>query len=288
MMGIEVKNVTKNFGGTRALDDVSLQIENKKIYGLLGNNGAGKTTLLNIITNRLYSDTGEVLIDGEQAVDNDRSLGKVFMMGEQNLYPDDMRVKKAFKVTAQFYPDFDLDYAHRLAETFGLNVKKKITSLSTGYSSIFRLILALSVNVPYLLLDEPVLGLDARHRDMFYKILIEKYADNACTIIISTHLIQEVANLIEHTLIIRDGKIIKDMPRETLLADSYTVSGPAGLVEQYISGRNVLSESSLGGLRTVCLQGQPDRAALVPGLETGSVNLQDYFINLMNGEDEKL
>ena len=144
----------------------------------------------------------------------------------------------------------------------------------------------MSVNTPYLLLDEPVLGLDARHRDMFYKMLIEKYAENECTIIISTHLIQEVANLIEHTLIIRDGRIIKDMPRETLLADSYTVSGPAGLVEKYISGREVISASSLGGLKTACLQGQPERSDLSPGLEIGSVNLQDYFISLMNGKDE--
>lgn len=285
-MAIEVKGVTKRFGGTTALDNVSVTLGEQKIYGLLGNNGAGKTTLFNLITNRLYADSGKITIDGETAADNDRALGKIFMMGEQNLYPEDMRVKKAFLVSKVFYPGFDLDYANLLAEKFELNTKKKITSLSTGYASIFRLILALAVNTPYLLLDEPVLGLDARHRDMFYKLLIEKYARDSCTIVVSTHIIQEVANLIEHTLIIRDGKIIRDMPKEELLAGSYTVSGAAAAVEEYIKGKKVISEERVGGLRTACVEGQPE-GEVPAGLELGRTNLQDYFISLMNGGNAK-
>lgn len=286
-MGIEIKNVSKSFGSTRALDQVSLSIAEGKIYGLLGNNGAGKTTLLNIITNRLYPDNGEVLIDGGLVADNDRALGKVFLMGEQNLYPDDMRVNKAFAVTRLFYPNFNIQYANELACRFELNTKKKITSLSTGYASIFRFVLALSVNTPYLLLDEPVLGVDAQHRDMFYKLLIEKYSENPCTILISTHLIQEVANLIEHALIIKNGRIIKDMPREELLESGYTVSGPAALVTSYLSGRKVLSVSSLGGLKTACVQGKAESDDLPAGLELGHLGLQDYFISLMNEEENK-
>jgi ABC-2 type transport system ATP-binding protein len=285
-MAIEIKNVSKSFGSTRALDQVNIRIREKCIVGLLGNNGAGKTTLLNVITNRLYPDAGEVTVDGEPVADNDQALSKLFMMGEQTLYPEDMRVRKAFEVSARLYPEFDLRRAKELSEMFELNVRKKITALSTGYNSIFKLIVALSVNTPYLLLDEPVLGLDARHRDMFYKLLIEKYAQNDCTIIVSTHLIQEISNLIEHTLIIRNGRIIKDMPRDELLAGSYTVSGPAGLVDSYLEGKTVITQNNLGGLKTACLQGTPDDQNLTAGLEIGSVNLQDYFISLMNGEEE--
>ena len=284
---IEIKNVSKNFGSTRALDQVNIQIRENCIVGLLGNNGAGKTTLLNVITNRLYPDSGEVTVDGEPVADNDNALSKLFMLGEQTLYPEDMRVRKAFEVSARLYPDFDLERAKELAAMFDLNTRKKITALSTGYTSIFKLIAALSVNTPYLLLDEPVLGLDARHRDMFYKLLIEKYAQSNCTIIVSTHLIQEISNLIEHTLIIRNGRIIKDMPRDELLAGNYKISGPAGLVDRYLEGRTVISQSSLGGLKTACLQGTPDEQTLTTGLELGSVNLQDYFISLMNGEEEQ-
>ena len=170
---------------------------------------------------------------------------------------------------------------------FWAEYQKKIATLSTGYTSIFRLVLALSVNTPYLLLDEPVLGIDAQHRDIFYKLLIEKYSEYPCTILISTHLIQEVANLIEHTFIIKNGRIIKDMPREELLDGGYTVSGPAALVANYISGRRVLSVSNLAGLKTACVQGKPEQTALPAGLELGNLGLQDYFISLMNEEENK-
>ena len=103
-MAIELKNVSKSFGGVKALSGVSVSFGGGKIYGLLGSNGAGKTTMLNIITNRLYADSGEVLIDGERAPGRDRALGKVYMMAEQNLFPDSMKVKAAISVTADFIP----------------------------------------------------------------------------------------------------------------------------------------------------------------------------------------
>lgn len=281
-MGIEIKNVTKRFGDTTALDDVSLQFGGNRIYGLLGNNGAGKTTLLNIISNRLFPSTGQVLLDGEESAENDKALGQIFLMSEDNLYPDDMRVRRAFGVAQQFYPDFDMAYAQEIAQQFGLKMRKKIKSLSTGYASIFRLIMALSVNVPYLLLDEPVLGLDAQHRDMFYKLLLKKYAEKPCTVVISTHLISEAAPLIEHAVILKEGKLIRDMPVEEMLSGAYYVSGPGRLVDEFIAGRRVLSLNAIGGVKTACLEGPAGPAP--EGLEISRAQLQDYFISLMNEE----
>ena len=215
-MAIELKNVSKSFGGVHALSDVSLSFGGGKIYGLLGPNGAGKTTLLNIITNRLYADCGEVLIDGESAPGRDRALGKVYMMAEQNLFPDSMKVKGALKITADFIPSFDLELAMELAEKFGLPMNKKVKALSTGYSSIIRLVLALSAGTPYVIFDEPVLGLDAQHRDMFYRLLMEHCGGGGQTVILSTHLIQEAAPLIEHAVIIKGGKILRDTSAEEL------------------------------------------------------------------------
>ncbi|MCI2056922.1 MAG: ABC transporter ATP-binding protein [Oscillibacter sp.] len=285
-MSIEIRNVTKQFGDTLALDHVSLTLEENKIYGLLGNNGAGKSTLLSIITDRQKATEGCVLVDGENVSGNDAALGKLFLVGEQNLFPDDMKVKRAFDTAQMFYPNFDRAYAEATAEKFGLNLKKKITALSTGYASIFRLILGLSVNTPYLFFDEPVLGLDAQHRDLFYRLLVEKYAENPCTIVISTHLIAEVANLIEHTIIIRTGRILKNLPTEELMADAFTVSGPAATVDAFTSGRHILTSSTLGGLKTACVQGVPE-GELPVGLELSKINLQDYFISMMEEEDQK-
>lgn len=283
-MSIEISSISKHFGRTAALDGVSITFEPGHIYGLLGNNGAGKSTLLSILTDRQRPDGGVVLVDGENVINNDKTLHKIFMVGEQNFFPDDMKVKRAFRVMTYFYPDFDLDYAKKLSKEFGLDVRKKIPNLSTGYSSIFRLILGLAVNVPYLIFDEPVLGLDAQHRELFYRLLIEKVSENPATVILSTHLIAEVENLVDHTVILREGRVLRDAPTEELLSAACTLSGPAALVEEYTQGKEILASHSLGGLRSVTLQGAlPDQ--LPPGLEKGKMSLQDYFVSLQEAED---
>ena len=284
-MAIEFQHITKTFGDTRALEDVSLTLEEGKIYGLLGNNGAGKSTLLNILTGRLCPDSGTVTVDGAPA-GSDAALSRLFLVGEKNLYPDDMKVKRALDTAELFYPDFDRAYAENLAKQFELPLNKKISSLSTGYGSIFRIVLGLSVNTPYVLFDEPVLGLDAQHRDLFYKLLVRKYAESPCTMVISTHLIAEVADLIEHTVIIRKGRILQDAPTEALTAACWAVSGPAGLVDGWAAGRNVLTTTALGGLKTVCVRGAVEED-LPAGLERRRVGLQEYFISLMEEEDQR-
>ncbi len=282
-MSIQIQHITKTFRETRALDDVTLTLDAGHIYGLLGNNGAGKTTLLNIMTNRIYPDRGTVTVDGKSVFGQDETLNSMFLMGKQNLFPNEIRVQRAFSITESFYPHFDRAYALALAQRFKLNLRQKVSSLSTGYASIFRLITALSVNAPYILFDEPVLGLDAGHRDLFYKILIEKCAEASCTVILSTHLIQEVADIVEHVVIIHNGRILRNQSCESLLADSHRVTGSAELVDAYAKDRRVLSSSTIGGLKTVSLQGQA--TPLPDGLEVDRMNLQEYFIELTRGED---
>ena len=191
-----------------------------------------------------------------------------------------------FPAGVQYYQIEDLDRAMELAKEFGLPLKKKITSLSTGYASIFRLVLGLSVNTPYILFDEPVLGLDAQHRDLFYRLLIEKYSQEPCTILISTHLIAEVEHIVDHTIILREGKILRDAPTDELMEDTYALSGPAGMVDQYAEGKNILSSHTLGGLKTVSIQGTPD-TNLPIGLEVSPMSLQDYFISLQEACERK-
>lgn len=281
MSGIEVKNVTKNYGDVCALNNVSLCFEENKIYGLLGRNGAGKSTLLNVITGRVFADSGNVLVDGELAAENDKALSKMYLMSEKTYYPENMKIKDAFLWSKHFYPNFDAEYAMKIAKLFELNTKKAVKSLSTGYASIFKLVIALSVNTPYILLDEPVLGLDANHRDLFYRTLIEKYSENPCTIIISTHLIEEVSNVIEDIVIIKHGKVIENESREELLSKGYTVTGSASVVDAYVVNKKVIGIDSLGGLKTAYVLGVMDHK--VPeGIEVTRLDLQKLFIQLTN------
>ena len=274
---IEIKGITKDFKNTRALNNVNLTFEENKIYGLLGRNGAGKSTLLKIISNRIFTDSGSVTVDGINSMEDDRALSKIYIMSESNLYPPKMKIKNIFKWTKEFYPAFDLDYANKLSKAFNLNVNKNTRSLSTGYNSIFKIIIALSVNVPYLFLDEPVLGLDANHRDLFYRFLIEKYSENPFCCVISTHLIEEVS-----TVIIKNGEVIKNQTRDSLLESGFTISGSASAVDSFINGREVIGFDSIGGLKTAYILGEVNKSEVPDGLEITAMDLQKLFVQLTN------
>lgn len=280
-MTLEMKNVTKRFGGNPALDRVSLRFEGPRIYGLLGRNGAGKTTLMNLIAGRLFPTEGEILLDGQPMAENDAALGQVFSMSETNYFPEGMEVCEVFSTLKTLYPQFDRDYADELCGKFELNVLKKNNKLSTGFGTILKLVAGMASGAPILLLDEPVLGLDANNRDLFYRELLENYDKHPRLIIFSTHIIEEAAKLIERAVIIRSGRVILNEEVDTLLAGAYSVSGPAGAVDDYVSGKDVLGSDVLGGLKTTYLRGEP-AGQLPQGLELGKMSLQKLFIELTN------
>lgn len=280
MSRIEVKSITKTFGEVTALKNVNVCFEDGHIYGLLGRNGAGKTTLLNLITGKMFPNGGEITMDGEPVLENDNALSKMYCMTELNLYPEKMRVKEAFRWSAAFYPRFDRDYAQKLCEKFELNPKQKVKDLSTGYSSIFKIIVALACGSEIAIFDEPVLGLDANHRELFYKELIENFSATQRTFILSTHLIEEAAALIDRVVIIKSGEIIMDDETQNVLAMGYMVSGPATAVDEFIKDKKVLGCDTLGGLKSAYLMGVCGDAPA--GLEVGKLDLQKLFIQLTN------
>ncbi len=286
MNAIEIKNVSMNYGAVQALKNVSAAFGQEKIYGLLGRNGAGKTTLINLITNRLFSSEGEIAVEGQNVVENDHALSRVFAMTEQNLVPEGMRVKKAMDWAKEFYPEFDTAYALSLAQKFGLNVNKKNKQLSTGYGSIFKLILTMASGAPILIFDEPVLGLDAPHRELFYQELLTLFAKRPCTVILSTHLIDEAARVIEQAVILDEGKIILNQPVEELLSRAHSVAGEAAAVAEYCKNKQVIFEQSMGNFKMAAvLDCEKDHAlAQTLKLEFGGIELQKLFIYLTKSE----
>lgn len=288
---IKITNLSKDYDDFRVLDNVTLTIEENKIYGLLGRNGAGKTTLLNIITNRIFPTEGNITIDGENVIENNKAIGKVYFMTEQDLYPEGMKIKNLYKWTKEFYENFDIDYALSLSEKFGLNINKKFKELSTGYSSIFKIIVTLASGAEILLFDEPVLGLDANHRDLFYKELVTNYIEKPKTIILSTHIIEEVSEILEKVIIIKDGKILGDKEVEGLLDEAYIVSGASEKVEKYIENKKCINIESIAGFKAATIIGKVsdiNKEELIKlGLEVSRVELQKLFIHLTGKGDVK-
>ena len=290
MSVIEVVNVSKRYETVQALDTVSLTLADDRIYGLLGRNGAGKTTLLNVITNRVFADSGHVLIDGEPAIENDRVQSGVCCMSGKVAHPAEMRVVDAFRWSREFYRDFGIEYARELAQRFRLPPNKRLKGLSTGYSSIFNFIVTLASGAPVIMFDEPVLGVDANYRELFYRELLAHYSEHPRMVILSTHIIDEVAELLDDVMILKEGRLILAEPVDSLLRQSYSVSGAGEVVDRYSLGRNVIREESIGRLKTATIvqarTGDDDRAIRELGLEMNARTLQDIFVGLTNSEGE--
>lgn len=281
-MKLSCHNLTRKFGDTTALNGVNLCLDEPKIYGLLGRNGAGKTTLLRLITNYIQPTEGSITLDEQNVWENEKAQHQIFLVTETSYFAE-MNAHKLIQLMSEIYPSFDkqqcLDYAKR----FELDLNKKYTALSTGYKSVLRAVLSLSVHTPFLFLDEPTLGMDAFHRELFYKLLIESYSESPSCILLSTHLISEVEGLLENVIILDHGKVLIDESSKQLLAQGYCVSGRISDVDDYCSGKNVIGSSVVGGLKTTAILGE--REQVPDTLEVTGLSLQQLFVQLVGSEN---
>ena len=281
-MKLSCHNLTRKFGDTTALNGVNLCLDEPKIYGLLGRNGAGKTTLLRLITNYIQPTEGSITLDEQNVWENEKAQHQIFLVTETSYFAE-MNAHKLIQLMSEIYPSFDkqqcLDYAKR----FELDLNKKYTALSTGYKSVLRAVLSLSVHTPFLFLDEPTLGMDAFHRELFYKLLIESYSESPSCILLSTHLISEVEGLLENVIILDHGKVLIDESSEQLLAQGYCVSGRISDVDDYCSSKNVIGSSVVGGLKTTAVLGE--REQVPDTLEVTGLSLQQLFVQLVGSEN---
>jgi ABC-2 type transport system ATP-binding protein len=278
-MTLKISHLSKRYKEKTALDNVSLEFSPDSIYALLGNNGAGKSTLLNIITNRTFASAGTVTLDGEDAQDNSSALRHMYLMSEDNMFPASMKVSEIFASTEHFYGGFDWDLAHHLIDGFELDTRQSFKKLSTGYRTITKLIAALCVPVDYVFLDEPVLGLDASHREFFYREFMQIFTDRPRGLVISTHLIEEISHLIEKVIIIDHGEILEQGEAEKMTAAAFSVEGFPDLVNAFTSDLEVLSVNRITGHMTAYIKGTIP-TPVPQGLTVNYLGLQDYFVQL--------
>ena len=279
---IEVKNLTKRYRDTVAVDDVSFTIEKNTIYGLLGRNGAGKTTVMSILTAQNFATSGVVRIFGEQPYENARVLSRMCFVRESQKYPDDALAKHAFATARLFFPNWDEDLAQRLIEDFQLPSKTRIKKMSRGQISAVGVIIGLAARAEITFFDEPYLGLDAVARQVFYDRLLEDYTEHPRTVILSSHLIDEVSNLIERVLVIDRGRIIMDEATDSVRDRAANIVGDASAVDAFVAGRQVIHRERLGNVASVTVLGAlslADRERLdAAGLDVAPVSLQQLIV----------
>ena len=278
MSVIEFDAVSKRYGDITALDTVSLGIEEGRITGLLGRNGAGKSTLMQVATARSFATSGRVRVFGEDPYENTSVMDRVCFIGENQVYPSNHKVHHVLAAARLVFPHWDDALADDLVTEFDLRRGQHVRKLSRGQRSAVGVVVGLASRAPVTFFDEPYLGLDAVARQLFYDRLVVDYGEHPRTIVLSTHLIDEVADLIEHVVVIDHGRIVIDEDADSLRGSAAVVSGPRAAVEAFATGHEVLHREDLGGATRMTVRGTDPHAARQLGLRLDPVSLQQLVV----------
>lgn len=275
-----------------ALDDVSITVEPGTVTGLLGRNGAGKTTLMRIIAGQEFPTTGAIQVFGQAPAENDAVLRRMVFVREEQPYPD-LRVSQVIRVASWFYPNWDKDLAQQLLAEFGLPPQRRIKKLSRGMRSAVGIVIGLAARAELTLFDEPYAGLDAVARQQFYDRLLAEIAEHPRTVVLSTHLIDEAADLLEHVVVLDRGLVVLDAPADDVRGTAMTVSGPALAVEEFVAGRAIWHRQRLGARAAVTVVGPFDFTAQTHAralhLSLEPLSLQQLLVHASGGSgDEKV
>ncbi|MFD5831566.1 ATP-binding cassette domain-containing protein [Lentzea sp. NPDC060358] len=267
-----------------AVDDMSFSLSGNKIYGLLGRNGSGKTSLMSALAG-YRRPVGAVTLDGAPVFENAAAMRQVCLVRHTADAADKGdKVSHVLEYGAAWRDTWDNGYALRLAELFRISPKSKVGALSLGQRSALGVVLGLASRSPLTMLDESHLGMDTPTRYAFYDALLSDFMEHPRTIMISTHLIEELASLLEEVLIIDAGRLVLQEEADVLRSRGTEVTGNAADVDEFTAGLTVLSEKSLGRTKSAMVYGALEDAQFVRarqlGLELGPIALQDLFVHL--------
>ena len=202
---LECRELSKRFGKTAALDNVSLKLEPGRVIGLLGPNGSGKTTLIKLANGLLTPSEGEILIDGEAPGPKTKAV--VSYLSDKEYLPDWMSTRQLMDFFEDFYKDFDRQRAEEMLLRLGLDEKQKVKTMSKGTREKVQPILVMSRRAKLYLLDEPIGGVDPATRDYILDTIIRNYNPEAA-VLISTHLIADVEQVLDDVIFIQNGRVL--------------------------------------------------------------------------------
>ena len=254
---ISVRSLRRRYRGHLALDNVSFQIEGPSITGLLGRNGAGKSTLMRILAGQEHPTSGTVRVLGGPVWENATVLRDIVLVREDQEYPD-MRVGQIIRAASWFHRNWCADLAGEMLDEFELPLRRPVKKLSRGMRSALGIVIGMASRAEVTLLDEPYAGLDAVARRMFYDRILGDYALHPRTVVLSTHLIDEAADLMEHVILVDHGRIIVDAPADDVRGGATTVTGPAQVVDQFVADRPTWERRRLGSRQSVVMAGALD------------------------------
>ncbi|HTC70177.1 MAG TPA: ABC transporter ATP-binding protein [Acidothermaceae bacterium] len=254
---VQVEHVTRRYRGNLALDDVSFAVEGGTITGLLGRNGAGKTTVMRVIAAQEFASAGGVRVFGENPVENDSVLRRMMFVKESQIYPE-VTVAHVVRGASWFCPNWDAEFAERLLADFALPTSRRVRKLSRGMISALGIVLGLASRAELTIFDEPCAGLDAPARQLFYDHLLADHVEQPRTVLLSTHLIDEAAKLLERVVVIDHGRIKIDADIDDIRGSAVQIAGAARAVDAFTAGRQTWDRRRIGSLVSVTVAGPLD------------------------------
>ncbi len=278
---VSARGVSKHFGAVRAVDDVSFEIEQGRILGLIGPNGAGKTTLLKAVLGLTDCD-GELSVLGLDPFRQRKELlNNICFIADVAVLPRWMKVSQLLEFVESVHPNFSRQRANAFLNQTKVRSGAKVRELSKGMVTQLHLSIIMSIDARLLILDEPTLGLDIIFRKEFYSNLLNDYFDEGRTILITTHQVEEIENLMTDIMFINDGKILLDSPMDTL-ADTYTELMASGENAQKARGLGPIAEHEMFGKSILLFEGV-DRENLAGLGELRTPSVADLFVAKVKG-----
>lgn len=280
---IDFLNVTKRYGDIKAVDRLTLQITEPRIYCLLGKNGAGKTTLMNLISGNIEPNGGMIRVNGKKVDALNMPENVEYIETAKSQF--NMKIIDLIQLAAGVSEGFDMEFAFKMVERFHLDQGKKYKQLSFGMKTMVATLISLSGGGDVILLDEPVLGFDAIMRRQFYDLLQESFAAHPRIIIVSTHLIDEIAEVAEQILLVDEGRLILNEDINAIIEKAYKITGLSEDVENAAKGLNVIHRESIGKFESLYVY---DRRITPPEtIETSNVSLQELFVQMIGGKSHE-
>lgn len=274
---IELKQVTKQYGQATVLKNITLSIEDPGIYCLLGRNGAGKTTLLKSIAGYQNITSGSIQVDGKAITTSTLDTGVSYIENFAKHF--NLPVQKLLRIASEVNPNYDYDFAAEMMDRFELEGKKKFHHLSLGMKTMVSTIICLASSKNVILLDEPVLGFDALMRVEFYDMLTESFRKHPRIILVSTHIIEEIAKTIQKLILIDRGSVRFFDTLQAVETKAFCISGLQKDVEAATKDRNVIGQDAVGGLVTSYIFDNPPEET--GSLEIRPLSLQEFFIQMV-------
>lgn len=292
---LDIQSATRRFGHMTAVDDVTFQVPENSILGLLGRNGAGKTTLMSMLAGQDRPDSGTITVLGATPFEHAETLAQISYVRDNQRYPDDYKLHHVLRIAPAFSPNWSAELAAELVDGFRIPAGTKIKNMSRGQLSSIAIVLSLASRAPVTLLDEPYLGLDVTGRALFHQVLLDDYQAHPRTFMLSTHLIEESASLLDRVVIMDQGKVVVDDETENARDGAFVASGQTDAVSRVLMNHRVLETHAVGALASATAAGTLDDAlrqnAREAGVQVARASLQElvsaYGVNESTSEKKE-